>query len=181
MVKICDVSVIFISKLAFLHDNMWCVHLFNLCRICRHDARDRNQRTPIVTAFANHKDCQGSASETIAAILTQLPAPTGVSALQHQYNGMPVIEYDIKYNYGVVVKVMVIYFWMVKLLHCILFRVFCYLTISYVNNFCSESTSLRLTIMGLFFTLLLDMGFLLQGYVCATVKPHLVATILMRP
>jgi len=81
-----------------------------LCRICRHDARDRNQRTPIVTAFANHENCQGSASETIAAILMQLPAPTGVSALQHQYNGMPVIEYDIKYNYGVVVKVMVMYF-----------------------------------------------------------------------
>ncbi|XP_065920146.1 transient receptor potential cation channel subfamily A member 1-like isoform X2 [Dysidea avara] len=72
--------------------------------ICRHDARDRNQRTPIVTAFANHEDCQGSPSETIAAILAQLPAPTGVSALQHPYNGMPVIEYDIKYNYGVVVK-----------------------------------------------------------------------------
>jgi len=142
-------------------------------RICTHDARDRNQRTPLVTAFANHEDCQGSASETIAAILMQLPAPKGISALQHQYNGLPVIEYDIKYKYGVVVKVMAMYFWVVKLPHHTLFRVFCYLTISYVNNFCLESTSLRLTIMALFFTSLLDMDFLSQGYVCAT---HLVAS-----
>jgi len=74
-------------------------------RICRNDTRDRNQRTAIVTAFANREDCQGSASKTIAAILTQLPANIGLSALQHQYNGMPLIEYDMKYNHGVVVKV----------------------------------------------------------------------------
>jgi len=53
----------------------------------------------------------------------------------------------------------------------VLFRVFCFLITACVNSFFWENTNLRQTITGVFFTLLVDMAFPLQGYVCTPLQP----------